>query len=104
MTRKFKNTFQPGDRIAYAAAFLKNTGQFTGAAPQRRGTYVGPAGAGWPDTYGYVRWDDEAERLASGQGDYAEQDYCDAVRANGSIACLPNLAKVGSARFALNDL
>jgi hypothetical protein len=27
----------PDDRVAYAAAFLRNTGQYTGEAPFRRG-------------------------------------------------------------------
>jgi hypothetical protein len=31
-------TFKPGDRVAYAAAWLKNTGQRTGWAPAARGT------------------------------------------------------------------
>lgn len=31
-------TFQPGDRVAYAARFLKSTGQIIGKAPFLRGT------------------------------------------------------------------
>lgn len=31
-------SFQPGDRVAYAAGFLKSTGQITGHAPFLRGT------------------------------------------------------------------
>jgi hypothetical protein len=97
-----KSKLNPGDRVAYAAKFLKDTGQFTGNAGERRGTYLRPA-PGMPK-YGYVRWDDEAERIASGQGDYAEADYCKQVRRNGSLVCLPNITRVGSVRFALNDL
>jgi hypothetical protein len=33
------NKLTPGDRVAYAAKFLKNTGQFTGSAPQRAMTH-----------------------------------------------------------------
>ena len=33
-------TFAPGDRVAYAAAWLKNTGQRTGWAPSARGTVL----------------------------------------------------------------
>ncbi len=97
-----KSTLKPGDRVAYAAKFLKDTGQFTGGAGERRGTYLRSA-PGMPK-YGYVRWDDEAERIAAGQNDYAEADYCEAVRRDGSLVCLPNIARVGSPRFALNDL
>ncbi len=95
--------FQPGDRVALAAKFLKDTRQFTGNAAQRRGTFAGY----WPGmekTHGFVHWDDEAEMIASGKGQYAEQDYCDHVRTNGSGVALSAIAKVGSARFACNDL
>lgn len=92
----------PGDRIAYSAKFLKNTGQFTGAAPQRRGTYVG-LDKRMPN-YARVHWDDEAERIAAREGDFAEQDYCDEIRQNGSLVHANNIARVGSPRFASNDL
>jgi hypothetical protein len=93
----------PGDRVAYAAAFLKNTGQFTGAAPQRRGTFLGVYDA-MPKTHGRVRWDDQEERIAAGLGQFGEADYCEHVRAHGELAALSAIARVGSARFALNDL
>lgn len=93
----------PGDRVAYAASFLRNTGQFTGSAPQRRGTYLG-AYAGMEKTHGRVRWDDQEERIASGLGQFGEADYCEHVRAHGELVALSAIAKVGSARFALNDL
>jgi hypothetical protein len=96
------NNPNPGDRVGYAAKFLRNTGQFTGAAPQKRGTYVGPDKHN--DKFGRVHWDDEAERIAAGQGNYAEADYCEDVRLNGSLVFLGNIARVGSPRFALNDL
>lgn len=35
---KLNKTFQVGDRVAYAAAFLKSTGQYTGPLPRLRGT------------------------------------------------------------------
>ena len=89
----------PGDRIAYAAKFLKNTGQFTGEAPMRRGTYLSG-----DDKFSYVRWDDAEERIARAEGDYAEADYREHVRKHGNMVATGNIAKVGSARFALNDL
>lgn len=88
-----------GDRIALTAKFLKSTGQFTGAAGQRRGTYLGPLGS--VPGYGLVRWDDEAAMLAASR---EEDDYKAHVREFGSTVCLTNIARVGSARFALNDL
>ena len=93
-------TLKPGDRIAYTAKFLNNTAQHTGAAPERRGTYVGPyAGL---SSHSRVHWDDEADRIASKQGQYAEQDYCDDVAHNGSLVCTKNIARADSPR--LNDL
>ena len=94
-----KQTLSPGDRIAYAAAFLKNTRQHTGAAPQRRGTFV-RYDVGSPD-FARVHWDDEGEMIAHRIGDFVEQDYCDEIRANGSMVHAKNIAKVGSGRFAL---
>ena len=99
--------FQPGDIVGYAARFLRDTGQFTGAAPQRRGVFVSyapPFEKSGRITHGRVHWDDEASLIASGKGDYAEADYCSEIRANGSLVALSAIAKVGSARFVLNDL
>lgn len=93
----------PGDRIAYSASFLKCTGQFSGPAPQRRGTYLGTY-APLPKSHGRVRWDDQEERIAAKAGQFAEADYCAHVRAEGELVALSAIAKVGSARFALNDL
>ncbi len=94
-----------GDRIAYAAKFLRNTGQFTGPSGARRGIFVSYATyGGHTDNYARVHWDDEAALIASGEGQYGEQDYCDDVRINGSLVHAGNIAKVGSSRFALNDL
>jgi hypothetical protein len=75
-----------GDRVAYAAAFLKNTGQFTGEAPFRRGVLVGfdeamTRAAGKP--FALVRWDDAEEP---------------------GLVLASNIARVGSPRYALNDL
>lgn len=98
--------FQEGDCIGYAAKFLRNTGQFTGAAPQRRGTFVKfePPYCGTQITHGRVHWNDEDELIASKNGNYAEQDYCDDVKCNGALVALSAIAKVGSARFVLNDI
>jgi len=53
---KAAKTFQIGDRVAYAAAFLKSTGQFTGIAPRLRGTVrsVEPFG---PHALVTIAWD-----------------------------------------------
>jgi hypothetical protein len=89
-----------GDRVAYAAKFLRATGQLTGAAPQRRGTFLRH------DFNGFcrVRWDNEGEYISSGRGQYADDEYCRDVRENGNLVAITNIAKVGSPRFALNDL
>ena len=60
MTRKAARTFAPGDRVAYAAAFLKSTGQRTGWAPCARGTVTGGQAFG-PRVLVSVKWDDVAE-------------------------------------------
>ena len=88
-----------GNRIAYTAKFLKNTGQFTGSGGTRRGTFIAYDG-----DYARVHWDDEAALIAQGRGCYAESDYCEDVRKNGSLVRASNIALVGSARFAVNDL
>ncbi len=38
--RKAVKTFQVGDKVAYAASFLKSTGQYTGDTPFLRGEIV----------------------------------------------------------------
>jgi hypothetical protein len=104
MTTK-PNKLNAGDRVAYAAKFLRNTLQFTGNAPQRRGTFVSYTTFGsQTDNYARVHWDDEAAMIASRAGQFAEQDYCDDVRAHGSLVCAANIAKVGSPRFSHSDL
>jgi hypothetical protein len=60
MNRKAAKAFSPGDRVAYAAAFLKSTGQRTGWAPFARGTVTGG------QTFGgrvlvSIKWDDVAD-------------------------------------------
>lgn len=96
-----RNQLQPGDRIAYAAKFLRNTGQHTGGAGARRGTYVGPD-AHTPN-FARVRWDDfeaRADDLARQWGD----DYAADARANGQMVHADNIARVGSPRFASSDI
>ncbi len=88
-----------GDRIAYAAKFLKNTGQFTGPGGQRRGVFV--AYDPTAPQFARVRWDDFDAKAASHQ--WGEDYAADAI-ANGQMVHAANIAKVGSARFALNDL
>jgi hypothetical protein len=93
------NLLQPGDRVAYAAKFLANTCQHTGWAPQRRGTFAGY----WHGDVKYARvhWDDfdfEAQAKQNGK------DYAVDARDRGQLVLAVNIAKVGSPRFALNDL
>lgn len=95
------NKLELGDRVAYAAKFLKNTGQFTGAGPQRRGTFQ----SYWTldPQFARVMWDDfdqNAPRLAEQYGD----DYVADAREHGQLVHANNVAKVGSPRFALNDM
>lgn len=89
----------PGDRVAYAAKFLRNTCQHTGAAPMRRGTFVSYWSAN-PD-FARVKWDDFDHARAAHQNG---EDYADDARDNGQLVHAANIARVGSARFALNDL
>lgn len=85
-----------GDRVAYAASFLRNTGQFTGSGPQRRGTFV----KAQDEYFARVKWDDFEER-APALAEQWGQDYVDEARENGQLVHINNIAKVGSARFAL---
>ena len=100
------NKLEPGDRVAYAAKFLKDTGQFSGHSPKRRGTFVKYCTQRDADTRGYCRvmWDDFeacAPALAVQWGD----DYVADIREHGGTMIFSgNVAKVGSPRFALNDL
>lgn len=96
-----KNTLSAGDQIAYAAKHLRNTGQFTGDAPKRRGVFIKVCDH--TPTHAYVRWDDfeaRADYYAKQYGD----DYVADARAHGQLVALSAIAKVGSPRFALNDL
>jgi hypothetical protein len=91
--------FTQGDRIAYAAKFLKNTGQFTGPGGQRRGVFV----SYWDKDpkFARVHWDDfDYDESARQYGD----DYADDAKQFGQCVLAVNIARVGSARFALNDL
>jgi hypothetical protein len=102
MTKKLP-TFALGDRIAYAASFLKNIGASTGAIPQRRGVFLRVETSMGSPNFCRVRWDDEAASLPGLAEQYGE-DYAEDVRAKGSLVNLTSIAKVRSARFALNDL
>lgn len=94
------NTLNAGDRVAYSAKMLRDTRQQTGNAGARRGTFAGFSGTmGW----GRVKWDNfehGASRLAELYG----ADYVDDARQNGQLVALSAIAKVGSPRFACNDL
>jgi hypothetical protein len=87
------NKLQPGDRVAYAVKFLRNTCQYTGDAPRRRGTFV----AYWDadPRFARVKWDDfDAAYQAKQHG----QDYADDALAHGQLVHADNIAKVGSPR------
>ena len=95
------NRLESGDRVAYAAKFLRNTGQFTGGAPQRRGTFVSYDRVS-PD-FARVKWDDFEANAAC----YAElygDDYVADARESGQMVHANNIAKIGSPRVALNDM
>ena len=94
-----KRNLVAGDTVALSAKFLKNTGQFTGPAGARRGTFIKYDG-----DFARVHWHDIDALIAAGRSDYAEPDYCAEVKANGSMVHAGNLCKVGSAAFACNDL
>ena len=87
-----------GDRVAYAASFLRNTGQFTGSGPQRRGTFV----ALWErdSQFARVKWDDFEQNAPALAVQWGE-DYVADAREHGQLVHSKNIAKVGSARFAL---
>lgn len=90
--------FQPGDRVAYAASFLRNAGLHTTGMADRRGTYSKDHES--HPSHCYVRWDDTQARIDSRKGDFAEADYREHVATHGELACRTNIAKVGSVRFA----
>jgi hypothetical protein len=93
-----KSTPKPGDRVAYAARFLRDTCQQTGAAPARRGTFVKLWEAN--TDFARVKWDDfeiRAEELAYQYG----EDYVADAREHGQLVLAKNIAVVGSAKFAL---
>ena len=88
-----------GDRVAYAAKFLKNVGAFTGETPRRRGTFV----SFWDKDpkFARVHWDDfDYASSAQQHGD----DYAADAKEFGQCVLAVNIARVGSPRFALNDL
>lgn len=92
---------QFGDRIAYGAKFLKDTGQRTGGAGDRRGVFLRLDSM---PGYARVRWDDDEAHITAREGYFSEQDYCDEIRVNGSLVHVNVIAKVGSAKFACNDI
>lgn len=93
--------FTAGDRVGYAAKFLRNTGQFSGGGPQRRGTFVKLWEAN--EQFARVKWDD-FELNAPGYAQQYGDDYVADARENGQLVNAANIAKVGSPRFVSNDL
>lgn len=94
--------FVKGDLVALTAKHLKNTGQFTGNAGARRGTFI-DFDSDIPN-YGRVHWNDTEHKMANKVGDFAEKDYCENIVKYGSPVPLSILCKVGSPKFACNDL
>ncbi len=97
------NKLEPGDRVAYAAKFLRNIGAFTGSTPQRRGTFLSYWNA--DPSFARVRWDDIADpayqrQLADQNGD----DYLADALVKGQVVRAEAIAKVGSPRFADNSI
>jgi hypothetical protein len=93
------NKLEAGDRIAYAAKFLRNIADYSAASANRRGTFVSYDQRA--PQFARVRWDDvDMAYLAAQWGD----DYAEDVRDNGQMVLAVNIAKVGSPRFALNDI
>ena len=95
-----------GDRVAYAARFLRDTGQFTGCSAQRRGTFLHMVtDRGYPPgKFCRVRWDDTDELIAAADWLYGDAEYCEDIRAHGQLCGISAIAKVGSSRFASTDL
>jgi hypothetical protein len=89
-----KNIIAAGTRVALSGNFLRNTGQQTGPAAQRRGTVLSLEGT----LFARVRWDEPTDytALAMQWGD----DYADDVKANGHMVNIANLAAVGSSAMA----
>jgi hypothetical protein len=95
MAKKLPNLTQ-GDEVAYAAKFLKDTRQQTGNAGARRGIFVRFEG-----DYARVKWRDaDYSWLAHQYG----ADYAEDARENGQLVHRSAICRVGSARFACNDL
>lgn len=77
-----------GARVRYASKFLRDTAQHTGAAPQRRGTFVGY----WAFDHKFVRvhWDDfDYDAQAAQHG----EDYADESRKNGQLVLGVNIER-----------
>lgn len=98
-----KPTFGIGDTVAYTAAFLRNTGQMTGGAGDRRGRVVGFENLSAARNVSphlllaRVIWADaDYAFLAEQYG----QDYADQARENGQLVIAKNLCRVGGAGFA----
>ncbi len=98
------NKLEAGDRVAYAAKFLRNIGAFTGSTPQRRGTFLSYWKTVDP-SFARVRWDDLADPAYQAQlADQYGDDYLTDALANGQLVRAEAIAKVGSPRFADNSI
>lgn len=85
-------TLKTGDRVAYTAQWLCNTGQKTGPAGKRRGVVM----SRYEHRSGmvYVRWDDTTpEQLKELHG--SDPEYINHVLLHGTLVAEANLAIVG---------
>lgn len=64
MTRAKAKQLTAGDRVAFSAAFLRSTGQFTGRVPFLRGTVVSLDDLGGC-VLALIQWDDGTESRAN---------------------------------------
>ena len=80
-------TFEAGARVRYTGKWLRNTGQQTGSAGQRRGTVTGPVPGMSADVVG-VRWDDEDLSAYD-----ADPEYQAHVKAHGVAVNAGNLQR-----------
>jgi len=85
-----KHNIEVGNRVAYSAKFCKSIGCFTGDLPRLRGTVKEIRTYGKTLQFAVIEWDGSDKRL--------DEDG-KLPRVN-----VFNLARVGSAKFACNDL
>jgi hypothetical protein len=94
-------TLNPGDRVAYSAAFIKQI-QADYWTTQRRGTFVKYISAWGPSTSAcaIVKWDDQDAALSKKIGCFADDDYVQhTLEHGGTLVNSSVIAKHGSSAF-----